>query len=149
MRGDRWSFLVVLGAMALWAVLACGKKGLPFLPKQSIPFKVEHLKGEWKDGVVVLRGDILSPQDQGKEPASIPCKVYYAQYAVEAPPCEGCPIAYTDEREMRAEIITQERFYCRVPGITEQGIYFFKVSLMDGTGAMGPPSNRAKVMVEE
>ena len=149
MRGDHWSFLVVFGAMALLAVWACGKKGPPFLPKQHVLSKVAHLKGEWRDGVVVLSGDIRFPQDQGKGPASIPLKVYYAQYAAEAPPCEGCPIAYTDEREIRAEIITPERFWCRIPGITEQGIYFFTVSLMDGTGATGPPSNRVKVVVGE
>jgi hypothetical protein len=149
-RWDRGLFLVILAVMHFLALPACGRKAPPFLPAQGMPFIVEHLKGEWKHGGIVLRGQVVSPQGQGKELSDITgCRIDYARYALEAPPCEGCPIAYADKREIEAEVITREEFYCRVPGIKEKGIYFFKVSLIDRNGGVGPSSNRAKVMVEE
>jgi hypothetical protein len=149
-RRDQGRFLVILAVIPFLALPACGRKGPPFLPAPGMPFRVQHLKGEWKDGTIVLWGQVVSAQGRGKEPSDITgCRIDFARYALKEPPCEGCPIAYADRREVKAEVVTREGFYCRVPGIKEKGIYFFKVSLIDRNGAVGSSSNRAKVIVEE
>lgn len=134
------AFLCALGI--LMATLACGKKGDPFLPQKEVSAKVTNLRGEREKGNILLRGEIRGPKDvQG-------ARVYYAQFPLEAPPCEGCPIEYQGHQSFGAEVVAEEGFLCTVPVKVQGQVYFFRVNLIGPGGRMGPPSERVKVVVE-
>jgi hypothetical protein len=136
-------FLAVLCASGILIVtLACGKKGDPFLPKKKFPLRVTGLKGEREQGDILLSGKISDPKKvEG-------AKVYYAQYPLEKSPCEGCPIEYQDYQAFGAEVVTEEGFLCRIPIKARGQAYFLRVDLIGPGGAVGPPSDTTKVVVE-
>ena len=139
-------YLLVTFGLVLVVGVSCGKKGPPFLPKRSIPFKVEALNSERRDGVIILKGKIVATGRQKKDISNIMgCKVYHAWYAPGDEPCKGCPIEYNIFGEIRGEVIIREGFFCRVPGIKKKGIHFFEVRLIGREGTIGPRSNRAKL----
>lgn len=141
MTKDR--FLVFLCASGiLFGAVACGKKGDPFLPKQEFSARVSELKAERLKGDIALKGKITSPQ--GLEGA----RVYYGQYSLESAPCETCPIEYQGYQAFGAEVVTEEGFFCKMPAKSEQHIHYFRVNLIGPSGAIGPPSNMVKVVVE-
>jgi hypothetical protein len=122
--------------------LGCGKKGDPFLPLKEVSAKVTGLRGEREKENILLRGEIIAPQEvEG-------ARVYYAQYPLENPPCEGCPIEYQGHQSFGAEVVTEEGFLCKVPIKVRGQVYFFRVNLMGPGGKMGPPSETVKVVVE-
>lgn len=124
------------------APLGCGKKGDPFLPQKEVSAKVTDLRGEREKGNIVLRGQISAPNEvEG-------ARVYYAQYPLENPPCEGCPIEYQGHQSFGKEVVTQEGFYCTVPIKVLGQVHLFRVNLMGPGGRMGPPSETVKVVVE-
>ena len=130
-------------------VWACGKKAPPFLNQDMFSVKVINLKSEWHQGELYLSGDIVGSKDQGgKLPQVIGCKVHYAQYPIDHPPCEDCPIQYQDHDEFAPEVITPEGFRCRISKKDNGRIYFFKVHLIGPNGADGPASNMVRVVVE-
>jgi hypothetical protein len=136
-------FLAFLCALAiLVGTLACGKKADPFLPQKGISAKVTDLKGVREKGNILLRGEIRGTKDvQG-------ARVYYAQFPLEDPPCEGCPIEYQGHRSFGAEVVTQEGFFCTLPVKVQRQVYFFRVNLIGSGGRMGPPSETVKVVIE-
>jgi hypothetical protein len=124
------------------ATLACGKKADPLLPQKEVSAKVTDLRGEWEEGNILLRGEIRGPRDvQG-------ARVYYAQFPLEAPPCEGCPIEYQGYQSVGAEAVMEEGFLCTIPARVQRQVYFFRVNLIGAGGRMGPPSETVKVVVE-
>ena len=135
--------LAFLCALAiLMATLACGKKGDPFLPQKEVSAKVTELRGEREKGNILLRGEIKAPKEvQG-------ARVYYAQFPLEDPPCEGCPIEYQGHESFGAEVVTEEGFFCTVPVKVQRQVYFFRVNLIGPGGRMGPASETVKVVVE-
>ena len=140
-------FFSVLGI--LLAIVACGKKGPPFLSKEELSAKVIDLTGEWVKGEILLKGNISSPQG-AKEARNLTrgSRVYYAQYPLESPPCAGCPIEFHGYYTFGEEVITEEGFFCRVPGEIHGKVCFFKVNLIGAEGAIGPPSNTVRVVVD-
>jgi predicted small lipoprotein YifL len=136
-------FLALLCALAiLVATLACGKKGDPFLPQKEVSAKVTDLRGEREKGNILLRGEIRDPRDvQG-------ARVYSAQFSLEDPPCEGCPIEYQGYQSFGAEVVTEEGFFCTLPVKVQRQVYFFRVNLIGSGGRMGPPSETVKVVIE-
>ena len=122
--------------------LSCGKKGDPFLPQKEISAKVTDLQGEREKGDILLRGKIRGPKEvEG-------ARVYYAQYPIEKPPCEGCPIEYQGHQAYGADVVKEEGFLCRVTVKVQGQVYFFRVNLIGPGGEMGPPSETVKVVVE-
>ncbi len=148
LRRGRWLFLVVSGAVVL-SLLACGKKGPPFLPKKNFGLRVAQLRCEREDGAALLTGQVVVPDGQAKDMSLVKgCRVSYTRYALENPPCEECPVQYSEHMEIgRDKAITPGGLRCRLPGIVKKGIYFFKVRLIAGDGTMGPDSNRARLAV--
>ena len=145
MNVRRRVILVLLLSVVL-AFWACGKKTPPFLNQNAFSVKVMNLKGEWHQGELYLKGDIVSSKDQGgNSPRVNGCKVYYAQYPTNHPPCEGCPIQYQGYEKFGPEVITSDGFRCRVPMKENELIYFFKVHLIGADGAVGPASNTVRV----
>ena len=137
----------VLGVCFL-ILMACGKKGPPFLPESNVSLKVEQLKGKWENGAVILTGRVQLPQEQKKGTTDITgCIVHHALYAFETPPCDGCPVEYRDKREIRAEVVKGDEFRCEIPEIKRGGIHFFKVYLVSRKGGSGPSSNRLKLVL--
>lgn len=148
MKRDRKICLVVFAAIFL-AVLSCGKKGPPFLPNKILNFRVDQLRGEWENGDVVLKGQVVRLWGQKEDMYDvIGCRVYYAWYAPGDSPCRGCPIEYRVWKEIRGEVITGEGFYCRVPWIKKEGIHLFNVSLIGKKGMISPPSNKVELVVD-
>jgi hypothetical protein len=45
-------------------------------------------------------------------------------------------------------VIREDRFFCKIPGALKGNLYYFEVQLTGNKGSLGPPSNRAKVVVE-
>ena len=147
MKLERVLPLFVFGVIFL-ALLACGMKGPPFLPEKSMPFKVNQMTGEWKDGVVYLKGHVAPRNDDdGNAPDALGCTVYHAQYDLENPPCEGCPMEYGILEEIKADVITEDKFHCQFPRIKTKGIHFFKVRLLGPKGMLGPSSNGARLLM--
>ncbi len=137
-------FLVIL-----FAGTSCGKKTPPFLPKKEFSAKVANLRGEWVKGNILLKGDISGLKKPKRALGQIKgARVYYGQYPLKTPPCDGCPIEYHGDHEFGAEVITEEGFFCKVPVEKKGQIIFLKVHLFGPEGAMGPPSNRVKVIVK-
>ena len=137
-------FLVIL-----FAVTSCGKKTPPFLPKKEFSAKVANLSGDWVEGNILLKGDISGLKKQKRSPKQIKgSRVYYGQYPLETPPCDSCPIEYHGYHGFGSEVITDEGFSCKVPVEKKGQIHFLKVHLIGPEGAMGPPSNRVKIIVK-
>lgn len=134
------AFLCALGILT--ATLGCGKKGDPFLPQKEVSAKVTDLRVEREKGNIFLKGQISAPKEvEG-------ARVYYAQYPLENPPCEGCPIEYQGHHSFGAEVVTEEGLRCRVPVKVQGQVYFFRVNLIGPGERMGPPSETVKVVVE-
>jgi predicted small lipoprotein YifL len=124
---------------------ACGKKGPPFLPEKKLAARVDGLTGTWVDGRIRLEGTLESA-DKGADIAG--CKIYHAWYPQDRPPCEGCPIemmAFTDTVETT---ISGNRFICDISIPEKKGIWFFEVRLIGSRDAVGPPSERIRVQIE-
>ncbi len=147
----KWRFLysaIILGVASL-VLMSCGKKGPPFLPKTDRPLKVEQLKGQWTNEAVLLQGSIPALKGQKKgRPGVTGCRVYHTWYSLKNPPCEGCPIKYPGFQEIRGKILAGEEFLCEVFIEKKEGIHFFEVRLIGPKGAVGPPSNRVKLIIE-
>lgn len=140
-------FICFLGILSV--TLSCGKKGPPFLPERDFAGGVRDLKGERVDGYILLNGIIYGL----KEPIIAKdlikgCRVFYAQYPPEGEPCPTCPIEYQGYHIFGAEVISGNRFLCKVPARMRRQVYFFTVKLIGPEGAMGPPSDMVKVVVE-
>jgi len=139
--------LLVMGI--LMGIAACGKKGPPFLPQKEFFVKVEDLEGEPVNGHIVLKGNISGHKGPAKITDAVKgSRVYYRQYPLESPPCDGCPIKYQSYHGFGSEVITEEGFRCKVPDTIKGQIYFLEVRLMGPGKTLGPPSNRVKVVVE-
>jgi predicted small lipoprotein YifL len=146
----RQGIALILLLTVFFTAQACGKKAPPFLPKRETPFKVEQLKAECVDGVFHLTGAIVDSEGRAKEVSNITgCRVYHACYALDNPPCEGCPIDYGEFKEIKGDIITQGQLSCRVPLEKEKGIHFFKVCLIGQEGEIGPMSDSTKLIIED
>ena len=133
-------------ALMLLITPSCGKKGDPFLPQISITARVVDLKGAWQEGYIELKGRVQF----NSEPDSTVTgsRVHYAVYPVAEPPCDGCPIKYQGVHAYGPEVIQEGRFFCKIPGAVKGSLYYFEVQLTGAKSALGPPSNRAKVVVE-
>ena len=144
--------LMVLGLLlaGLMITTSCGKKGPPFIPERTFDLTVTNLQGEGGEGYFLLTGDIPGFDHAKGDGRSITgCRVYYADYPVDRPPCADCPIEYQGYHRFGPEVITAEGFTCRIPGKTEGRIHFFRVYLTGPDGAMGPPSKRVQVLPVE
>jgi hypothetical protein len=144
LKGCRtWIPCVVLGAMLLMP--SCGKKGPPFLPKKPFDAGVMNLQAEWRVGSVFLEGHVVGAKEKDSVQGA---RVDYAQYPLDEPPCEGCPIEYRDHHRFGPEVVTGTGFGCEVPVDTKEEIYYFKVHLVGPDDAVGPPSNTVRVVVD-
>ena len=142
------SFFVIFGVVLLVSS-GCGKKGPPFIPQKAFSLKVDKLRSELKDSFVVLKGQIVSPPGKRNDISDVTgCRVYHSWYAPEDPPCEGCPIDYPGYQEIKGEMHSGEIFSCELSLKKRNGIHFFKVHLIGQKGVVGPPSNRAKLILE-
>lgn len=149
MKLERVLPLFVFGVIFL-ALLACGIKRPPFLPERSMPFKVKQMTGEWKDGGVYLKGHVAPRNDEdGNAPDALGCTVYHAQYDLENPPCEGCPMEYGILKEIKADVIKGGKFHCQFRRIKTKGIHFFKVRLLGPKGTLGPFSNEVRILIDD
>jgi predicted small lipoprotein YifL len=137
--------LVVIAALLL-SLPYCGKKGRPFLPQENFDAKVADLKADQEESSVLLRGNLLFPENAANRVTG--SRVYFAQYPSESPPCEGCPIEYQGYRSFGPEVIQDKRFFCRIPDISRNQVYFFKVALVGPGGVQGPSSDFVRVTVE-
>jgi hypothetical protein len=141
--------LIISGVVFL-TLLACGKKGPPFLPERDTPFRVKHLTGEWRDGIVHLKGQVVPRHDEdGNNPDASGCIVYHARYDLENPPCEGCPIEYGTLEEIKTDVLKADRFHCQFRQIKSNGIHFFKVRLIGPKEMPGPSSNGVRILIND
>ena len=147
-RLDRLPVFLLPALAAVFMVLlpACGKKGPPFLPEKKLVTKVDRLTGKWENGKVRLEGYIAGDDKRRSDVTG--CRVYHVWYPMDNPPCEGCPIDMADFKEIKGMEISDDRFTCEIPGVKKKGIWFFEVRLIGSHGAIGPPSERVKVMID-
>ncbi len=145
----RKTFLLAAGLLLAGLVItaSCGKKGPPFIPQRTFDLSVTNLQGQWVEGYFLLTGDIPDLDHGNGGGRSITgCRVHYAEYPVNHPPCADCPIAYQGYHGFGPEVVTAEGFSCQIPGKTKGRIHFFRVYLTGPDGAMGPPSKRVQVL---
>lgn len=141
-------FLLAAVLAALMALLPnCGKKGPPFLTESKLSLRVDQLKGEWENGSVLLEGYVRGENEVISRVTG--CRVYHVWYPMDNPPCEGCPIDMADFRDIKEMEISGDRFTCEIPGVKKKGIWFFEVRLIGSHGALGPPSERVKVTIND
>ena len=111
--------------------------------------KIDNLRGEWDEGVVLLRGDISGPSGPKKATDLVKgCRVHYGRYPLKNPPCDGCPVEYGGSHEFGREVFTEGSLSCKVPAQMKQQVYFFKVHLLGPDNTVGPPSDRIRLDVE-
>ena len=142
--------LVFLSILVVFlAIAACGMKGPPFFSQSTFSTGVNNLTGEWDKGEILLKGSILPPLESGETADLVKgARIYYAQYSPEEAPCAECPVAFHGYDTLDQEVIIEGDFLCRMPGKDQGKVYFFKVHLIGAEGAMGPPSNTVKIVVE-
>ncbi|MCD6294762.1 MAG: hypothetical protein J7M20_07530 [Deltaproteobacteria bacterium] len=135
--------LLVFLAVVLMIFSGCGRKGSPFISQQKdLTVRVDQLEGVWKDKSLALKGLI-----QGDDASIITgCRVHYVWYSLDRPPCEGCPIDMTNFRDITDQIISDDRFECRLPAFRQKGICFVMVRIMEKGGRLGPASGRIKLI---
>lgn len=149
---DGLLFISLLFLGVLISAQACGRKGPPSLPKKMFALRVVDLKGAWEEGYISLKGRINAPE--GPIGAGMAkdlvtgCRVYYQSYPLKEAPCAGCPIEYHRYHGFGAEVVGKEGFICKVPVKSKGEIYFLKVHLIGRGGALGPPSESIKVVVD-
>ncbi len=128
---------------------ACGKKAPPFLSQSSFSIGVSDLAGEWDKGEILLKGSFFPSLGAGETTAFVKgARIYYAQYWPEEAPCDECPVAFHGYDTLDQGVIVEGNFLCRILGKDRGKVYFFKVHLIGAEGAMGPPSNTVRVVVE-
>jgi predicted small lipoprotein YifL len=138
------AFLFLAILLALFS--ACGKKGPPFLPEKKLAARVEGLTAKWVDGTIRLEGSI---EGNDKGLGITGCTVYHAWYPLEEPPCEGCPVEMVVVTEGVQTTITKDRFACDIPVTETKGVWFLDVRLTGSHSAVGPPSERITLRVED
>lgn len=137
---------ILLLCTALGVGPSCGKKGAPFISQEKFLLSVTNFKGKWEKGTFILEGGIQGPDvDKGALGSIAGCRVYYATYPLDEPPCVDCPIEYTGSHGFGPETVVNDSFSCHFPGQIEGRITFFKVYLLGPNGAMGPPSDRIQL----
>jgi predicted small lipoprotein YifL len=134
--------------LALFMVLlpACGKKGPPFLSEKKLTAKVVRLTGKWVDDQIRLAGSI---ERDDREAKPVGCTIYHAWYPLDHPPCDGCPIKMTVFKGAVETTISKDRFLCLIPEAKKKAIWFFEVRLTDSRGTVGPLSERVKVVIAD
>lgn len=137
---------LLFSAILLAFFPACGKKGPPFLPEKRLAARVEGLTGKWVDGTIRLEGSI---EGDDKGLGITGCTVYHAWYPSDKPPCEGCPIKMVVATEGVQTTFAKGRLSCEIPVTETKGIWFFDVRLTGSDGALGPPSERITLQVED
>jgi predicted small lipoprotein YifL len=130
----------------LFSLPSCGKKGSPFLPQERFNAEVTDLRASQEGSSVLLRGNVLFPENGTHRVTG--SRVYFAEYPSESPPCEGCPIEYQGYRSFGPDVIQDKQFYCRIPDIRRDQVYFFKAALVGPGGSQGPFSDFVRVTVE-
>lgn len=135
----------LLSAVFMVLFPACGKKAPPFLPEKKLTVKVDQLAGKWVDGQIRLEGTIEGG-DKGSDITG--CKIYHAWYPEDDPPCEGCPIEMALFTGAVDTKVSGDRFTCDIPAAKKKGIWFIEVRLTDSHGAVGPPSERIRLKIE-
>ncbi|MBW2063963.1 MAG: hypothetical protein JRJ03_03410 [Deltaproteobacteria bacterium] len=103
------------------------------------------LKGEWVGDDIILRGVIREGEGDAKRKAVTGLRVYYAEYPLSSPPCEGCPLEFDAHQDFGREVLTDGGVEFTVDGKSKDSIFYFKVHLLGDKGLVGPPSNIAKV----
>ena len=149
MKKKQGIILILLLAF-LFAPIACGKKGPPFFTEKDLSLGVAQLSVEWKTGGFRLKGELVGAQNEIENLSNIKgCRVFYATYPVDAPPCDECPIEYRLLKEIEGQVISEGRFLCDVLVNKKNGIYFFTVRLIGQKGEIGPYSDRAKFVIDK
>ena len=140
--------IVFLSAAIFFCFFGCGKKGDPFLPRNRIYTQVADLKGTWTGKDVLLEGRIKGREDGAPEPI-VGVRVSKAQFALDNPPCENCPIPFGDDQDFGLEVIEGQKFSAPIP-IQDWGkLYFFRVRILGPNATSGPPSWELRVVVPE
>ncbi|MBN2031695.1 MAG: hypothetical protein JW836_00340 [Deltaproteobacteria bacterium] len=125
-----------------FGLIACGKKGDPFVPVKEPLNHVTDLEGMWDGESIVLTGRIQGAMKEGTI-----IRAYYAMYPPDQIPCEGCPIEYEGFQPFGREVVSENRFLCRIREIKPGNIYFFEIKVIGSGGGQGPPSKRVRVEV--
>ena len=107
---------------------------------------VVSLEAEWQDSYVFLRGDIQGLERDSENLRG--CRVYFAQYPPDDAPCDTCPIEYQGYDSFGREVVQEKKFFCRIPVIERNQVYFFKAYLVGPKDVLGFPSNTVKVVVK-
>lgn len=140
-------FVVVLGFLVIMP--SCGKKAPPRPPDEKAPARIEGLQGEWKNGILRLVGDIVPRGERNSEsPGTRGCRIYHVSYPLEDPPCAGCPVEFAGYDEILCET-RGDRIVCEFAIEKKRGIHFFEARLIGPKGAIGPPSQRIELTVED
>jgi hypothetical protein len=142
--------ILFLAALCGLLVLgACGRKAPPRMPGKSLPLRVVELEAQWEGGTLTLSGRVVPYRAITQETWEVTgCRVYHARYGRDTPPCDDCPINYTGYRELERKVLSRDRFQCSLSMEPSRGIHYFQVRLTGPKGALGPASDRARVIQE-
>lgn len=149
MKRKKGLLLAVL-MLILLVLPSCGKKGRPFVRQRQVFLEVKELKAEYESGTVFLSGKAMPVPGQSTPGAEIiGCRVYHSWYKLSEPPCEGCPIEFPGYKQIKKDVVEGENFSCHLGIEEKKGIHLFEVRLLGEKGAVGPPSNRVKMIIKD
>ena len=118
--------------------------------ERHVLIEVKNLTAEYESGTVFLSGKAVPVAGQSRAGAEvIGCRVYHCWYKLSEPPCEGCPIEFAGYKQIKKNVVEGENFVCHFGIDGKKGIHLFEVRLLGQKGAMGPPSNRVKIIIKE
>jgi hypothetical protein len=118
--------------------------------KETVSLQVVGVRGQFRDGKIILKGQIQGVARPGQARDHVQgCRVRYARFPLDDPPCAGCPINYQGSYILGPEVITEAGFECEVPAEETGQVYFFDVVLLGKEGPLGPRSYRAVVTVQK
>jgi hypothetical protein len=141
-----YPLIFLLAGIAVCSV-ACGKKAPPIPRSPSFTAAVRNLTAGVEKGRVVLKGETCGKSHDLKMVSG--CLVETAWYGPEEKPCQGCPLDYRAEENVRDVVAGPDGFSCSVPWNGEKGIHYFRIRLMGPGGKSGPPSTSVSIESEE
>ncbi len=139
----------LLFLLLILSFISCGRKSPLSVHRHTLPFKVVFLQADKKEGVWVVKGEVIGEKKGYKMSDIIGCRIYYSRFSFDKLPCEECPIYLGKLKEVRKNVIKDKLFYLELPWLDKEGVYYIKIRLLGKGNSIGPASDLLKIVERE